>query len=110
MMLDKNRLGMARKSLVIIALAGFVALMPAPMMARAADCLPWSQARPILDREGLIGSEQASELAQGRFEGETLVNVKFCRTGERFVYFVFLLRPDDNKLRRVVVDASDGRF
>ena len=80
------------------------------MMARAADCIPWSQARPIIDKQGLIGSEKASELAQGRFAGETLVNVKFCRSGERFVYFVFLLHPDNNKLRRVVVDASSGNF
>ncbi len=100
---------MGLKGTIIAAAAVVGALTPAPTMARAADCIPWSEARPIIAQHGLIGSERASALAQGRFQGETLVNVKFCRAGERYVYFVFLLRPDNNKLRRVVVDASSGR-
>ena len=110
MILSQKQLKMRPKALIAAALGALLALAPAPMLARAADCIPWSQARPIIDQQGLIGSEQASALAQDRFEGETLVNVKFCRSGERFVYFVFLLRPDNNKLRRVVVDATSGRF
>ena len=72
------------------------------------ECLPWSQARPIIAEQKLIGSEKATELAQASFAGEVLVNVKFCREGDDFVYLVFLLRPDTNALRRVVVDAVTG--
>lgn len=98
------------KSAIFAGFSVLCVLFPAPMLARAADCIAWSEARPIIAQQRLIGSEEASALAQSRFAGETLVNVKFCRTGERFVYFVFLLRPDNNKLRRVVVDASSGRL
>ena len=101
---------MSIKLLIFAWIVGLIGLLSAPMLARAADCIPWSQARTIIIQQGLIGSERASALAQDRYVGETLVNVKFCRTGARFVYFVFLLRPDNNRLRRVVVDASDGRL
>jgi len=97
------------KRLIIYGFTVLCTLLPAPTMARAADCIAWSEARPIIAQQGLIGSEEASALAQSRYAGETLVNVKFCQSGERFVYFVFLLRPDNNKLRRVVVDASSGQ-
>lgn len=78
--------------------------------AMAADCLPWSQARPIIDQNGLIGSEQASALAQRKHPGEVLVNVKFCREGSSYVYLVSLLRQDNNQVRRVMVDAASGRL
>ena len=78
--------------------------------ALAADCLPWSQARPIIAQNGLIGSEQASALAQRKHPGEVLVNVKFCREGSSYVYLVSLLRQDNNQVRRVMVDAASGRL
>jgi len=78
--------------------------------AMAADCLPWSQARPIIAQNGLIGSEQASALAQRNYPGEVLVNVKFCREGSGYVYVVSLLRQDNNQVRRVTVDAASGRL
>ena len=78
--------------------------------AHAADCLPWSQARPIIAQNGLIGSEQASALAQRNYPGEVLVNVKFCREGSSYVYLVSLLRQDNNQVRRVMVDAASGRI
>ena len=76
--------------------------------AGASECMPWSKARPIIADQQLIGSEKATELAQASFAGEVLVNVKFCKEGSEFVYLVFLLKPDTNALRRVVVDAATG--
>lgn len=78
--------------------------------AYAIDCLPWSQARPIISKNGLIGSEQASALAQRKHPGEVLVNVKFCRSGSEYFYLVSLLRQDNNQVRRVMVDAASGRL
>lgn len=74
----------------------------------ASECMPWSQARPIIADQQLIGSEKATALAQANFAGEVLVNVKFCKEGSDFVYLVFLLRTDTNALRRVIVDAVTG--
>lgn len=74
----------------------------------ASECMPWSKARPIIADQQLIGSEKATELAQASFAGEVLVNVKFCKEGNDFVYLVFLLRTDTNALRRVIVDAVTG--
>jgi uncharacterized membrane protein YkoI len=76
----------------------------------AADCLPWSQARPIIEQNGLIGSEKASAIAQRKYPGEVLVNVKFCREGTGYIYLVSLLRQDNNQVRRVKVDAASGRL
>ena len=84
--------------------------VPAPGSADVGQCMPWSEARPIIAAEELIGSEKAAELAQADFAGEVLVNVKFCRENGDFVYLVFLLRTDSNALRRVVVDAVTGEL
>lgn len=63
----------------------------------------WSEAGPIVRREGLVPIEQVSRMARELSAG-TIVNSTLCRTDDRYVYRL-LVRGHDGALRVLFVDA-----
>lgn len=76
--------------------------------ASAAPAVPrcyadWSDAGPIVRREGLATIEKVGELARERASLEILTST-LCKTGERYVYRL-TVRGRQGALRTLIVDA-----
>lgn len=70
----------------------------------AAGCYDdWSEAVPVMQQEGLLGTRELHELARRRLPGH-LVHVMLCQEGSRFVYRL-LMRDARGRLTAVTVDA-----
>lgn len=65
--------------------------------------LDWSEAGPIVRKEGLAPIERVSKLAKDRAAVE-IVGSALCRAEERYVYRL-TVRADHGVLRTIVVDA-----
>src|SRR5262245_56109143 len=63
----------------------------------------WSEAGPIVRREGLASMERVGRLARDR-AGVAVVTSALCKSGEGYVYRL-LVRGDRGQLNTLVVDA-----
>lgn len=63
----------------------------------------WSEASPVVSREGLKTIEHVSRLARDRASVE-IVNSALCRDESRFVYRL-LVRGAEGRLTLLIVDA-----
>lgn len=74
--------------------------------AQASGCFAsWSEAAPIVKREGLATIERVSRLARDRAAGE-IVNGKLCHDSGRYIYRL-VVRETNGPLKSLTVDARD---
>ncbi len=78
-------------------------LAPAPLLAQQSCIADWSDAGPIVRREGLAPIEQVGRLARDRASVE-IVTSTLCRNDDRYVYRL-TVRGGRGGLRTLVVDA-----
>jgi uncharacterized membrane protein YkoI len=75
----------------------------APASAQQTCIRDWSEAGPIVRREGLAPIERVGRLARDRSSVE-IVRSTLCRDQDRYVYRL-TVRGDGGALRTLVVDA-----
>ncbi len=71
--------------------------------AQQACIADWSEAGPIVRREGLVSIEHVGRLARDRAAVE-IVRTALCRAENRYVYRL-TVRGDQGAMRILVVDA-----
>lgn len=88
--------------LAVIALVLALPARAAP--AEAASCFDdWSDAAPVMLKEGLLGTRELHDLARRRLSGD-LVGITLCQQGSRYIYRL-LMRDPRGRLNTVTVDA-----
>ena len=106
---------MARRALenigrwAAVALALIVSPTSRAGPARAADagCYSnWSEAAPIVSREGLLTVEQLTASARGKLAGD-IVKTTLCKEGGGYVYRL-VVRGPNGQLTSATVDAKAG--
>lgn len=74
--------------------------------AQSPDCFAsWTDAAPMVRREGLATIERVHRLARSHAVAE-IVNGKLCQDGGRFVYHL-VVRDARGPLKSMVVDAKE---
>ena len=74
--------------------------------AQAGECFAsWSEAAPVVKREGLATIERVNRLARDRAAAE-IVNGKLCQDSGRYVYRL-VVREANGPLKTLIVDARD---
>lgn len=87
--------------LLVVALVSFWA-GPA-----AAECLPWSAAGPVIQKNGLVPAGRIYNQIQSQHRGQ-IIKATLCRNGGNFRYkFTVLSAKGD--VKTVSVDARTGR-
>lgn len=79
------------------------ASLATPALAQQACIADWSEAGPIVRKEGLAPIERVGKLARDRASVE-IVGSALCRTQDRYVYRL-TVRAEQGTLRTMVVDA-----
>lgn len=87
--------------LLAVALAS---LWPGPA---AAECLPWSAAGPVIQKNGLIPAGQIYNRIQSQHRGQ-IIKATLCRNGNSFRY-KFTVLGAKGDVKTVSVDARTGR-
>lgn len=91
---------------VVIAAACALQAAAAAAEAPAKGCFAsWSEAAPIVKREGLATIERVNRLARDRAAAE-IVNGKLCQDSGRYIYRL-VVREAKGPLRTLIVDARD---
>ena len=72
-----------------------------------ADCLPWSAAGPVIQKNGLIPAGRIYNQIQSRHGGQ-IIKATLCRSGNSFRYKFTVLSPKGD-VKTVSVDARTGR-
>lgn len=80
-----------------------VSVVFAPAQAEPVCITNWSDAGPIVRREGLTTIEHVGRLARDRASLE-IVDTALCRADDRFVYRL-TVRSGEGVLRKLYVDA-----
>jgi uncharacterized membrane protein YkoI len=92
------------RPLKVMALTTWMALPAHAAPAEAASCFDdWSDAVPVMRKEGLVGTKALHEQARQHLTGD-LVRITLCQEGDRFVYRL-LMRDPRGWLNTVTVDA-----
>lgn len=74
--------------------------------AQVGDCFSsWSEAAPVVKREGLATIERVNRLARDRAAAQ-IVNGKLCQDSGRYVYRL-VVREANGPLKTLVVDARE---
>lgn len=95
--------GSVRAVWLVLALAAF-ALPGRSALAETDRCFEdWSDAAPILLKEGLVATKDLHERAREHLPG-ALVQITLCRSGSAYVYRL-LVRGPTGRLSMVTVDA-----
>jgi uncharacterized membrane protein YkoI len=77
-----------------------IAITSAP--ARAGGCYPdWSDAAPIVKKEGLTTIEALAATARGKLSGD-IVKTTLCEEGGGFVYRLLIREPAGRLVNRTV--------
>ena len=92
------------RAIIVAALAG---ILVASAPARAENCVPWSQAGPIIAKNGLVAAKSMYQSVQSRSGGK-IVKASLCDHGGSFVY-KFVVLGADGVVNNVTVDARSGR-
>jgi uncharacterized membrane protein YkoI len=93
-----------RSVAVMSSIAGFAAIGG---YAAASDCMPWSSAGPVIQKNGLLPADVIYNKIQERSGGQ-IISVNLCQKEGRFFYkFVVLGKTGD--VQKIVVDARTGR-
>ena len=92
------------RAIIVAALAG---ILVASAPARADGCVPWSQAGPIIAKNGLVAAKSVYQSVQSRSGGK-IVKASLCDRGGSFVY-KFVVLGADGVVNNVTVDARSGR-
>lgn len=88
----------------LVGLAALGGLMcTTPGLAQHTCIVDWSEAGPIVRREGLASIEQVGRLVRDRRSGEVVTSA-LCRAEDRY-YYRLTVRAEHGTLRTVVVDA-----
>jgi len=88
----------------VVALSASMALPANAAPAEAASCYDdWSDAAPVMLKEGLVGTKILHEQARQHLTGD-LVRVTLCQEGDKFVYRL-LMRDPRGWLNTITVDA-----
>lgn len=87
---------------VLVVLATALPAQAAP--AKAAGCFDdWSDAAPVMLKEGLVGTRELHEQARQHLAGD-LISITLCQEGPRYIYRL-LMRDPHGRLTAVTVDA-----
>jgi hypothetical protein len=87
---------------VLVVLATALPAQAAP--AVAASCFDdWSDAAPVMLKEGLVGTRELHEQARQHLPGD-LIRITLCQEGPRYIYRL-LVRDPVGRLTAVTVDA-----
>ena len=92
------------RAIIVAALAG---ILVSSASARAEGCVPWSQAGPIIAKNGLVPAKSVYQSVQSRAGGK-IVKASLCDRGGNFVY-KFVVLGADGVVNNVTVDARTGR-
>ena len=87
----------------IAALAALAAVLVSAAQAQAPKCYEWSDAAPIVKREGLASAKTVNELTQSVAGGE-LVRITLCEEAGRYYYRLVVKSPSGG-LTNQTVDA-----
>jgi len=89
--------------LTIAAIAAFTLSAAVVSHAQSAKCYEWSDAAPIVKREGLASAKTVNEMTQAVAGGE-LVRITLCEEGGRYYYRLVVKEPS-GRLTNQTVDA-----
>ncbi len=89
-------------------LALVAALLLAGAAPAEAGCFPWSQAGPIIAKNGLIPGDAIYQKVQGKTKGKIL-KATLCQDGGRF-YYKFVVVGASGDVSNISVDAKTGQF
>jgi uncharacterized membrane protein YkoI len=94
----------------MLAAIAVAALLGAPGGARADDTCyaTWTEAGPVVRKEGLTPASQLSELALGKVEGN-LMKITLCEEAGSYVYKLVFFDAD-GKITNMTVDARNPSF
>ncbi|MFD0986779.1 PepSY domain-containing protein [Methyloligella solikamskensis] len=73
----------------------------------AAECLPWSAAGPVIQKNGLIPAGRIYNQIQSKHKGQ-IIKATLCRNGNSFRY-KFTVLGAKGDVKTVSVDARTGR-
>jgi uncharacterized membrane protein YkoI len=74
-----------------------------------AGCLAWSEAGPVIAKNGLVPAGAIYKKVQAKYPGGKIVKATLCQDGNRFLYrFVVVGAKGD--VSNVAVDAKTGQF
>ena len=93
------------KATLLAALAG--AFMFGVRSAGAENCVPWSQAGPVIAKNSLLPAKTVYQKVQSRSGGK-IVHASLCDRGGSFVYKLVVLGAD-GVVNNVTVDARTGQ-
>jgi uncharacterized membrane protein YkoI len=94
--------------LKVLVVAAFVSASPLPASAaEKLHCLSASEQRAAITSGEAVPLATARRSLPHRFAGE-LVRARLCREGSRLAYLLTVL-PRDGKVRRVTINAENGK-
>lgn len=93
------------KATLIAALTGACLLAVVPAIAE--NCVPWSQAGPVISKNSLLPAKTVYQKVQSRTGGK-IVHASLCDRGGNFVYKLVVLGAD-GVVNNVTVDARTGQ-
>ncbi|XSG81199.1 MAG: PepSY domain-containing protein [Methyloligella sp. ZOD6] len=93
-----------RNSIAPLLVGALVSLLAGPA---AAECLPWSAAGPVIQKNGLIPAGQIYNQIQSQYKGQ-IIKATLCRSGNSFRY-KFTVLGSKGDVKTVSVDARTGR-
>ncbi|ODA66830.1 hypothetical protein A7A08_02127 [Methyloligella halotolerans] len=93
-----------RHSIAPLLVGALVSLWSGPA---AAECLPWSSAGPVIQKNGLIPAGRIYNQIQSQHKGQ-IIKATLCRNGDSFRY-KFTVLGSKGDVKSVSVDARTGR-
>jgi uncharacterized membrane protein YkoI len=91
-----------------LAFLALAASLLAGAVPAAAGCFPWSQAGPIIAKNGLISGDAVYQKVQAKTKGKIL-KATLCQDGGRF-YYKFVVVGTAGDVSHISVDAKTGQF
>lgn len=85
-----------------------VLLTPQLVHATGFPCLPSSETQDLVDARKIIAPGMAVLLARRTVPTGEVLRAALCRTGDRLVYLIMVIR-NDGRLMRVTIDAPSGK-
>lgn len=92
----------------LVALALMASVLLGAAAQAEAGCFPWSQAGPIIAKNGLISGDAIYQKVQGKTGGKIL-KATLCQDGARF-YYKFVVVGASGDVSHISVDAKSGQF
>jgi uncharacterized membrane protein YkoI len=92
----------------ISAALAFVLMTPHSVRATGTPCLPASDTQDLVDARKVIAPGMAVLLARRTVPTGEVLRATLCRTGDRLIYLIMVLR-NDGRLMRVTIDAPSGK-